>query len=230
MTSTSVSKRKQVRKAPKRRLKPRKMFFRKVSDAAMDATQQICCKQNHLAQFDDEDKRQQLREIRNKYWSMSTQKKKRYLLDTYAQSSAAVRHRPQRYMLCGMQLCSVAFRQALGLSKHTHHKTLKEFREGAVTVHALPRPPRVTPAKLTAEAWMEQYIKDNGETIPNSTQIHISSSSRYKMHQLYATYSAKASEPFVKYQHFTKLMSELFPHVRFPRRKQFSKCGYMYLH
>lgn len=131
-----------------------------------------------------------------------------------------------------VSVCQGAFKNAYGVSNNTIQAALKKIVVGTSKAVSHKTGPRVHTEQRTATVvWLKDFFDTNAERLPaceGQTMVwHLSAQYTklmvYNQHKLWCEVTAHM-EPYTS-EHFNRIWTEEFGHVRIPARNQFSQCG-----
>ena len=123
------------------------------------------------------------------------------------------------YDIAGKHVCHRAWTSVLGISLRTFFRIKQNFRKGfRVADHGSAGAVRTSLQSEYAKMFLEKYVKENGENMPNSADVHLSSSITWRdvYEEMVDTLQYQGQE-CCSMNHFRQIRKQEFSHVKIPK-------------
>ena len=128
------------------------------------------------------------------------------------------------YVVCGHQVCCVAWQAVYGITTKSLSKTWKRVKSGICQIepHRCSRQSQKTDV---AVAWIKLFVQRIGDRMPDGVVINLPSFMNLKLlHNYMSEDLSKEGDSVISYTQFYYIMKNNFPDVHIPK----VKCYYFF--
>ena len=123
------------------------------------------------------------------------------------------------YEISGIPTCCTAWRNVLGITQRTFHRLKTEFKHGLrVADHGATGTLKHSLKYEYVSLFLENYVMENGENMPNNRFVHLSSSITWRdiYSEMVQTLTAQGKEVCSE-NYFNQIRKREFSHVKIPK-------------
>lgn len=121
--------------------------------------------------------------------------------------------------VAGIRVCHKAWTSVLGLTLRTYFRIKREFKKGLrVADHCATGSSKNSIKNEYVSMFIENYVKENGENMPNSASVHLSSSNTWRdIYEEMVEILTSQGQEYCSENHFRQIRKREFSHVKIPK-------------